>query len=145
MGKLLLAFVVLIGGIVALIYVADPFQIYKETSFKSFYENIEKAIEKLDCAGIYYYKSDEFKNNYRFDYYVLKCEEEKTSLIEKIEVHNLWVIKDTGYVDRTRISCLNANCTGEGMLEKREVKKYLFKNGKWTITDDYEPLMLPSK
>lgn len=142
MGKLFSAFAILILGIVTLIYVADPYQLYKELSFKAFYENIEKAIEKLDCVSMYEYKSNAYQDSNRFDYFVLKCEENKKSFIEKVEVHSLWVVGDNGYVDRTRISCLTGACTGEGKLEKREVKRYLFINGKWVIPDDEDPLSI---
>ena len=58
MIKLTLAFLILVVGVVGIIYVVDPYQLYKENSFKSFYKNVETAIEKLDCSAIYNYKSD---------------------------------------------------------------------------------------
>jgi hypothetical protein len=140
--KLIFSFVIMVAGIVLLIYVVDPYQIYKETAFKSFYENLEKSIEKLDCVNVYNYKSDEYKNRVRFDYYVLNCEGNKTTFIEEVEIHNLWVVGDTGYADTTRTSCISADCTGEGKLENREVKRYLFIKGKWTIPDNDQPLEL---
>ena len=145
MGKLIVAIGILVIGIVTLIYVVNPYQIYKETSFKSFYENLSSSIKKLDCAAIYSAKSDSFKAKVRFDYYVLSCEGAKTSLSENINVHRIWVTGNTGYADRTRISCFSTNCAGEKRIEKRETKKYLFIGGRWTIQDSDDPLDLTSK
>ena len=82
----------------------------------------------------------QYKNKVRFDYYVVNCDGNKKSLTEHIEVHNLWVINDTGYADRTRTSCLTGACSGDGKIEKREIKRYFFVGGNWIIPDEDQPL-----
>ena len=144
MGKLISAILVLVIGIIALVYVFDPYQKYKESSLKSFNNTLTKSIEKHDCTAIYQLKNGEYKARVTFDKFIFECSASKKPKSDKINVHKIWVVNDTGFVDRTRISCLTQACTEKDRVVDRSIKRYFFKSGNWTLSDEDNPLKIES-
>lgn len=142
MGKLISAVLILVIGIIALVYVFDPYQKYKESSLKSFNNSLTSAIEKHDCTAIYQLKNSSFRTRTTFDKFIFSCSAIKKPMSDEIKVHKIWVINDTGFVDRTRTTCLTEACLDKDRIVDRSIKRYFFKNGNWSLTDEDQPLKI---
>lgn len=136
MKKLIVAISIFMLGILTLINVINPYQIYKQITLEDFYNKITLAFKKNDCVGIYNARSDNYQNQNLFSTFVIECEKNKQTRREDVTVHKFWVENNKGYVYRTHISCLSAKCIGKDKSESSLVKTFYFKNGRWTIADE---------
>lgn len=96
---------------------------------------------KHDFENIYeHYFSPETKSRLEKDTYLKETKDhfENGIYFSKIIINDTQIDGDTGYVDRTRIDCLDENCTLKN--QTRGYKKYIYIDNNWHMVVEAEPI-----
>ncbi len=110
----------------------------KKQALSRYYKEISAAEKKKDWVKLYDLVPQSVRNNVTKEQFVahVKEEAEKNKIVsQKYTIHSIVVNGNNGAVERTIITCLAKECTGENRKEDKAKKQYEFVDENWQIPD----------
>lgn len=115
----------------------DP-EVQKKQDLEKFYKQIAEDSDNHDWSKLYDFSPQSVRNKVSKENYVeFEISQAKKSKVvsEQTTVNSVEVTGDKGVVDRTRVTCLTKECTGDNRKEENAKKNYEYVNGKWQLPD----------
>jgi hypothetical protein len=110
----------------------------KKKALESFYKEFTEAENNEDWGKLYSTINPNDKKWLSIEDFTLMNKGVKPASIEYI-VHNMSVSENTGSVDRTVITCVTTECSGEDNKEQRGVKEFVYIDNQWYQQARKEP------
>lgn len=111
------------------------FQQYKKIQLISFYNRLIGDEKTQNWKDEYNLLSPEQRLKTSLNDYVQSNSRSQNPVSTQFIVYSYKVNGDVGIVDRTRIDCYSADCTGTNRQELRVKKQYIYINGHWYMPD----------
>lgn len=143
LGVAITTYFPLLAGIANIKPQSQPVKVIDEAEMKKqalakFYNEIITAQDNQDWEALYSLIPQSVRENVTKEKFIAteKAQAGKDKLLsQNTIIHSLEVNGNNGIVERTIVTCMAKDCTGNNRKEDTAKKEYVYVNGKWQIPD----------